>query len=337
LKQQQQQHLLQQQQQQQQQLQPLTPDEYRAYRRILYVNKTTLDKATVNDFKSSFYDISTGITYPAIHNLNYLKQIFFNLKKKGYIIPSLIRTRPQGYYAKEYEHLNHSLLLTNDMTYIPSTTQNTNYSSPRDIGELLQFGIHDILFCPHVKGSHQQFIDYGLKENIKKNIKVATFNINSLKFVVRSSNLDTIMIHVATSRNQIMLNSPSHLDLLDQSLDKLIDILSHTYGIDNIPYHDNWIIKLWHYAADYNNASGEKFHVTWRDAKGIFNRTYSKIIPSQSTNTRYEVQEVPNLNKKLALQSKLGSSSLTNALKANNDRRSSTTVSAGNNANSEAV
>lgn len=321
---------------QQHQRQPLTPNEYAAYRRILYINKTTLDKVTVNDFQSEFYDISTEITYPAMHNMNYLKQVFFNLSHKGYIVPSLIRTRPQGYYAKEYEHLNHSTL-TNDMAHSPNSAQLTNYSPPRDIGELLQFGIHDILFFPHTKGSHKKFLDYGLTENIKKNIKVDTFTINNLKFVIRSSNQDTIMIHVATSKNQIMLNSPSHLDLFDQSLDQLIEILSITYSIDNITHHDHWIIKLWHVAADYNETSGEKFHVTWRDAKGIFNRTYTKIIPSQNTNTRYEVQEVPNLNKKLALQSKLGSSSLTNALNANNDRRSSTTVSAGKNANSEAV
>src|SRR5687767_8649729 len=92
----------------QQPRQPLTPDEYRVYRRILYINKSTLDKATVHDFQSEFYDIEKEITYPAIRNLNYLKQIFFQLKKKGYTVASLTRTRPQGYYAKEYEHLNHS-------------------------------------------------------------------------------------------------------------------------------------------------------------------------------------------------------------------------------------
>jgi hypothetical protein len=302
-----------QQQQQQQQLQqqqqrpPLTPDQYGVYRRMLYINKTTLDKVTVYDFQSEFYDISTGITYPAIYNLNYLKQIFFNLKNKGYIIPSLTRTRPQGYYAKEYEHLNHSSL-TNDMTHIPSAAQLTNYSEPRDLGELLQFGIHDILLCPSVKGSHKKFLDCGLTENSKKNIYVGTFPINKLKFVVRSSNQDTIMIHVATSKNQIMLNSPLHLDLFDQSLDKLIDLISITYGIDNLSHHHNWVIKLWHVAADYNEASDERFHVTWKDAKGIFHRKYTKILPSQHTNTRIESQEVPNLTKKLALDSKLGNS-----------------------------
>ena len=104
-----------------------------------------------------------------------------------------------------------------------------------------------------------------------------------------------------------MLNSPSHLEIFDQSLDKLIAILSTIYNIDNIPYHDNWIIKLWHVAADYNEASNEKFHVTWKDVKGVFNRRYTKIIPSQNTNTRIETQELPNLTKKLAIQSKLGS------------------------------
>ena len=161
---------------------------------------------------------------------------------------------------------------------------------------------------PHVKGSHKKFLDYGLKENSKKHVYVGKFHINNLNIKVRSSNKDTLMIYVATSKNQIMLNSPSHLDLFDQSLDKLITILSTTYNIDNIPYHNKWIIKLWHVAADYNEASNEKFHVTWKDAKGVFNRKYSKLIPSQNTNTRTETQELPNLTKQLAIQSKLGNS-----------------------------
>ena len=286
----------------------LTPDEYRAFRRIYCINRATLEKVTLNDFSSEFYDISKDTIYPAITNIEYLKQIFFNLKNKGYIIPTLVRTRPQGYFAKEFDHL-----LTNDMTYIPFPAQVTNYSSnsyryqePRDIGELLNFGIHDILFCSRVKGSHQQFIKHGLKENAKKNINVGTFHINNLKFIVRSSNQDTIMIHVATSKNQIMLNIPNHIENFDSALDQLIIKLSNTYGI-NISHHDSWIIKLMHVAADYNEASGDKFHLTWKDAKGIFNRKYSKLIPSQNTNTRIETQIIPNLTKKLAIQTKLGS------------------------------
>ena len=298
--------------QQQQQTRPhISPDEFGVYRRILYINKTILDKVTVYDFQSEFHDISSGITYRALHNIKYLKQIFFSLREKGYIVSSKTRTKPQGYYAKEYEHVDNSTAVTLDMTHIDFPSQLGNSSSnshqkPLDISELLNFGIHDIQMYPHVKGSHKKFLDYGLKENSKKHIYVGKFHVNNLDIKVRSSNKDTLMIYVATSKNQIMLNTPPHLDLFDQSLDKLIDILSITYGIDNISHHDNWIIKMWHYAADYNvnEASNEKFHVTWKDAKGIFNRRYTKIIPSQNTNTRIETQELPNLTKKLAIQSK---------------------------------
>jgi hypothetical protein len=282
------------------QLPPLTPDEYGIYRKMLYINKTTLNKVTIYDFQSEFYDIITGTTYRAIKNIKYLKKILFNLRHKGYSISSSKQTKPQGYYTKEYEHL-----VTLDMTYtdFPSQLGNSSstYQEPRDIGELLQFGIHDILFCPRVKGSHKKFLDYGLKQNIKKNIKVGKFTINKLKFIVRSSNQDTLMIHVATSKNQIMLNNQSHIELFDKSLDELIIKLSTIYGIDNIYHHDNWIIKMWHVAADFNEASEERFHVTWKDAKGIFNRKYSKLLPSQNTNTRIETQQLPNLTKKLAL------------------------------------
>ena len=293
---------------QQQKPKPLSPNEYRAYRRTLQINKTTLSKVTIHDFKSNFYDISKDTTYPAITNIKYLKKILFNLRKNGYIISSSKQTKPQGYYAKEFEHLDK--MVTLDMTHIPFTAQNGNpssnsYQEPRDIGELiLNFGIHDILLCPHVKGSHKKFLDYSLKEGKKKNIKIDTFPINKLKFVVRSSNQDTIMIHIATSKHQIMLNNQTHLDLFDKSLDELIAILSLTYGINNIPHHDHWVIKLWHVAADYNEASSERFHITWKDAKGVFNRKYSKLIPSQNTNTRIETQELPNLTKKLAIESK---------------------------------
>ena len=158
-------------QQQQQQTRPhLSPDEFGVYRRILYINKTALHKVTVYDFQSEFYDISTGKTYNA-HNIKYVKKLLHSLKYTGYVIASSKRTKPQGYYAKEYEHLDNSAV-TLDMTHAPNPAQLGNSSSsfaePRDLSELLNFGIHDILFCPRVKDSHKKFIDSGLERKQKK-------------------------------------------------------------------------------------------------------------------------------------------------------------------------
>ena len=284
----------------------LTKKESAIYRRMLHINKTMLAGFTVDDFREDF--TVDGTTYKGLTPTNFRQYVYSINKKGAYLFEDPKYTIPRIYYTEEYKHF-----LTPHTTDIKNQAQNPNalptissYQPARDIGEILDFGIHDQLFNVRVKGSHQTFLIYGLKENSKKIIKVGTFSFKSLKFTVKSTSKDTLIVHVANSRNQILLKSHQHLKLFDDALDYLIDRISITYNIHTIPHHDNWIIKQWHYGADYNDASVEKFHVTFKDLRRIFARKYSKTISSQNTNTRFEYQEQPNLTKKLAIASKIG-------------------------------
>jgi hypothetical protein len=275
---------------------------------MIDINKTYIAGFIVDDFRKDF--TVDGITYKGLTPTNF-RQFVYSINKKGpYIFEYPKHTIPRVYYTKEYKHS-----LTPDIIGIENQAQNTNASltflphtttEPKDTAELIDFGIHNILFNIRVKDSHQIFLTHGLIENSKKIIQVGKFAFKSLKFKVNSTSKDTLIVHVANSRNQILLGSPQHMKLFDDSLDYLIDQIATHYNLYTIPHHNNWIIKQWHYGADYYDASQEKFHVTFKDLRGIFARRYSKLIASQGTNTRIETQEQSNLTKKLAIATKIG-------------------------------
>lgn len=58
-----------------------------------------------------------------------------------------------------------------------------------------------------------------------------------------------------------------------------------------IPNKDDWKIVLWHLNTDsLNQYSGEKFDCSWRVAKNLFIRIYSKELK-----LRMEIQENPDI------------------------------------------
>jgi hypothetical protein len=65
-----------------------------------------------------------------------------------------------------------------------------------------------------------------------------------------------------------------------------------------IPNKDDWKIVLWHLNRDsIEEYSGEKFHCSWKEAKNLFIRVYSKELKLKTTTTivRMEIQENPHI------------------------------------------
>ena len=77
----------------------------------------------------------------------------------------------------------------------------------------------------------------------------------------------------------------------------LNDPTNKTYNIEynpseiKIPNKDDWKIVLWHLNRDSTEEySGEKFHCSWKVAKNLFIRVYSKGLK-----LRMEIQENPHI------------------------------------------
>ena len=65
-----------------------------------------------------------------------------------------------------------------------------------------------------------------------------------------------------------------------------------------IPNKDEWTIVLWHFNRDsLTEYSREKFHCSWKVAKNLFIRIYSKELKLKTTTTivRMEIQENPDI------------------------------------------
>ena len=85
----------------------------------------------------------------------------------------------------------------------------------------------------------------------------------------------------------------------------LNDPINKTHNLEynpseiKIPNKDDWKIVLWHLNRDSaTEFSGEKFHCSWKVAKNLFIRVYSKELK-----LRIEIQENPDITfKQLIIQ-----------------------------------
>jgi hypothetical protein len=63
-----------------------------------------------------------------------------------------------------------------------------------------------------------------------------------------------------------------------------------------IPNKGDWIVTLWHLHRDsIEEYSGEKFHCSWKVAKNLFLRIYSKELRLNRNIIRLEIQENPDI------------------------------------------
>lgn len=73
--------------------------------------------------------------------------------------------------------------------------------------------------------------------------------------------------------------------------------VEHNPSEIKIPNKDDWKIVLWHLNRDSAiEYSGEKFHCSWKVAKNLFIRVYSKELK-----LRMEIQENPDITFKQVL------------------------------------
>jgi hypothetical protein len=151
---------------------------------------------------------------------------------------------------------------------------------------------------------------YRQRTNPKKAISFGYLSIEQyLSIQVNVQHTDTVNVIVKCSPRPIVLDSDGIIRLtealtrMEERLSAIVNepnnkTFNAEYNPSNIkiPNKDDWTITLWHIHRDsYEEYSGEKFHCTWKIAKNLFLRLYSKELKLNKNIIRLEIQENPSI------------------------------------------
>ena len=172
--------------------------------------------------------------------------------------------------------------------------------------------VHDLHFIFKSVGLWKYLvtIDYFKKRmNSKKTISFGYFKIEKYLVInVRVQHTDTVNITVRCTTNPIK-SDPNGIMRLTEALTRVEERLTAIVNDPNnktfnaeynpskikIPNKDDWKIVLWHLnRVSLTEYSEEKFHCTWKVAKNLFIRVYSKELKLK-TIARIEIQENPDI------------------------------------------
>jgi hypothetical protein len=173
--------------------------------------------------------------------------------------------------------------------------------------------LHDIHLSFKVDGlwNYLSGIDYFKKRtNSKKAITFGYYPIERYFSIrVRVQHTDTVNVIIVCSKNPVVCDDDGIIRLSD-ALTRIEERLSAVVNDQNnktfnaeynpseikIPNKDDWIITLWHLHRDsYEEYSGEKFQCSWKVAKNLFLRIYSKELKLNRNIIRVELQENPDI------------------------------------------
>jgi hypothetical protein len=173
--------------------------------------------------------------------------------------------------------------------------------------------LHDIHLSFKVDGlwNYLSNVDYyKMRTNSKKTISFGYYPIERyLSIRVFVQDTDTVNVMVKCSNNPIICDFDGIMRLSD-ALTRIEERLSavvndpsnKTFNVEynpseiKIPNKDDWIITLWHLHRDsYEEYSGEKFQCSWKVAKNLFLRIYSKELRLNKNIIRLEIQENPDI------------------------------------------
>ena len=172
--------------------------------------------------------------------------------------------------------------------------------------------LHDIQLSFNSEGlwKYLSATDYYRKRtNSKKAIAFGYYPIERyLSIQVMVQHTDTVNVIVGCSNNPIIgdygiMRLSDALTRIEERLEAVVnDSNNKTFNAEynpseiKIPNKDDCIITLWHLSRDsYEEYSGEKFQCSWRIAKNLFIRIYSKELKLNRNIIRLEIQENPDI------------------------------------------
>ena len=147
-----------------------------------------------------------------------------------------------------------------------------------------------------------------------KSISFGYYQIEKyLAIQVKVQHTNTVNVIVKCSTNPIILDFDGVMRLtealtrIEERLASIVnDERNKTFNAEynypceiKIPNKDDWKVTLWHINRDSQEEySGEKFHCSWKEAKNLFIRIYSKELKlngKKNNIIRLEVQENPSI------------------------------------------
>ena len=136
-----------------------------------------------------------------------------------------------------------------------------------------------------------------------KGILLSPFNIDGLKITANVHHTDTVTVTVACSKNPVsteiddvngVIRLAAALARTQERIQRIVDECGHSLpgGYENILIPDSctWMITMWHFAVDTPNYKEANICLTWKDARGVLLREYSK---KKEGKLRKERQEYP--------------------------------------------
>ena len=136
-----------------------------------------------------------------------------------------------------------------------------------------------------------------------KGILLSPFNIDALKITANIHHTDTMTVTVACSKNPVsteiddvngVIRLAAALGRTQERIQRIVDECGQSLpgGYESIPIPDSgtWKVTMWHLAVDTPNYKEVKTSMTWKDARGVLLREYSK---KKEGKLRKERQEYP--------------------------------------------
>jgi hypothetical protein len=255
-----------------------------------------------------------------------IRNIFKELRDQGKI--ELCFRDINAFYSLPGKNFKKNRLMTSDHMDVFSYNDN-KYDLNRllrkyplfDMIKNIPFGkrnIHDIHLSFKAKGLWEFLanIEYFRKRINSKNksIGFGYYKIEQyLTIRIKVQHTDTVNVIIKCSDNPIILDFDGIMRLtesLTRIEERLTAILNtsdnKTFNSEynpsdiKIPNKDDWTITLWHLNRDSEEEySGKQFHCSWRIAKNLFIRIYSKELKLKNKKNnwiiREEIQENPGI------------------------------------------
>lgn len=261
-----------------------------------------------------------------------IRNVFSELKKEGLI--ELVYHSPQAFYTLKGVKFEKGM--TPNYRGVDIHNQQEQLLKIFKVNKMDKPAIHDVRLLFNVKNlrnillsnndnNNSSIVDT-VDEKYNKDIRLKDIIHDDITVKTTVHNTDNVSVIVACSDNPIEIQDPIGLSKLTGGLTRVEERLQQE--INNyyskmtsktsvqesqisIPYHMNWIVKMWHFGRDSSDSySGQSIEITWKESLDILHVVYSKKKKKKNksittTIIRSEVQEYPNIPLKDAIKSKL--------------------------------
>lgn len=224
-----------------------------------------------------------------------VRNVFSRLKKEGLI--ELAYRSPQAFYTLTGVKFEKGM--TPNYRGVLVRHQQDQLLKIFRVNKLDKPAIHDIRLIFNVKGlrnillsNYNKSLIDKVDEKYNKDIRLKDIVHEDITVKTTVHHTDNVSVMVACSDNPIVIENTISLSKLTGGLtrveERLQQEINNYYSkleshiseqednIASIPYHMDWVVKLWHFGRDSSHAySGQLFEITYKEYLDIFH-VYSK-------------------------------------------------------------